>query len=393
MPDSLLVQLQPHQIEVEPGGTPVEAVLALQNLGRVVEQYTTEVSGLDADWFTAPVASVGLFPQDREQLRISFHPPRRPGLKAGTYPFRILVRARGGAEQETVEGVLDVRGFAVYRLDVTPRRLTGRRSGNYRVQLSNTGTADARLSLEGRDEQDALRFKFGHGGSALIAAGSKTELSLNVRPKRRPWLGPERTYGFKISAKPQDARGEVQTVEAEYTHRPLFTSWKPVRRVMGFVVLLLFIGFVITILSSVGVFGELPRRMAIAGAQVKTAACRVPVLDRLCPADVVVAKPEPAAPEACKFEYGFKDFADAEPKMVGNCTSYVAYDGFGNGLQWTEYGVLFWLKASNTVYYFVGDRVYAQVDNQTKLVDAPGRPLPPATTATVGPAAPAVISP
>ena len=38
--------------------------------------------GLDPEWFTAPVASVALFPQDRDQLHLSFHPPRRPNRSA-----------------------------------------------------------------------------------------------------------------------------------------------------------------------------------------------------------------------------------------------------------------------------------------------------------------------
>src|SRR6266705_2501179 len=96
----LQVELGPSRVEVEPGATPAEATVTLQNLGNVV--------GLDPEWFTAPVASVALFPQDRDQLHLTFHPPRRPGVKAGTYPFKVVVRARSGAPEESVEGILDV---------------------------------------------------------------------------------------------------------------------------------------------------------------------------------------------------------------------------------------------------------------------------------------------
>src|SRR5579859_6774999 len=107
-PSMITVELSPAHVEMEPGGTPVEVVATLQNLSNVVEQYSIEVTGLEPDWFTAPVASVSLFPQDKDQVRISLHPPKRPGLRAGSYPFRVVARARGNATQTSAAGVLDV---------------------------------------------------------------------------------------------------------------------------------------------------------------------------------------------------------------------------------------------------------------------------------------------
>ena len=99
MPDTLNVEVNPSKIEIEPGATPVEVTVSIQNLGDVVEQYTVEVTGLDSDWFTAPVASIGLFPQDKEQVKVRFHPPKRQGLRAGAYPFKVVVR--GAADRKS----------------------------------------------------------------------------------------------------------------------------------------------------------------------------------------------------------------------------------------------------------------------------------------------------
>jgi hypothetical protein len=92
----------------------------------------------------------------------------------------------------------------------------------------------------------------------------------------------------------------------------------------------------------------------------------------LCPARPS-SLPQPNA--QCAFDFGFKEFADAEPAMVGACTSNVSYDDFGNGVQYAQKGVLFWLKESNTVYLFTGDSVYAYVQGKPRLLDGSGRPV------------------
>src|ERR671929_2206566 len=99
VPDKLLVQLNTDQVVMEPGGTPFELVVTVQNLSKVIDQYTIDLTGLDRDWFTASVTSVSVFPDDRIPVRIMLHPPKRPGVRAGAYPFRVIVRSRETADQ------------------------------------------------------------------------------------------------------------------------------------------------------------------------------------------------------------------------------------------------------------------------------------------------------
>lgn len=371
----LQVELSPTRIEVEPGANPVEATITLQNLGNVVEQYSADVVGLDPEWFTAPVASVALFPQDRDQLRVTFHPPKRTGVKAGTYPFKVVVRARSGAQEETVEGVLDVRGFAVFRLDLVPRRLTSR-SGKFRLDIANSGTADVLLTLEARDQEDACRFKLGADATSQVRAGSSSQLPVRVIPKKRPWVGPDATYDFVVSARPQDARGDAQTTSGQYTYHPYFPSWAPLRRLGMFAALLLVLLIVFEILVASGVLGgaaeEFPRRMEIAGAQIKGFVCRAPGIDRLCGPSGIAAQPTPN-PDRCEFKFGFLQAWQTNNDLVGPCTTDAAYDSFGNGVQYTTYGTLWWLKASNTVYLFRNDSVYVFIEGKPRLLDGSGR--------------------
>jgi hypothetical protein len=364
------VELNEPRVDMEPGGTPREIVAKLQNLSNVVEQYTIEVSGIDSDWYTAPVSSVSLFPQDTDEVRISLHPPRRQGLRAGAYPFRVVARARGGTATASAGGTLNVQGVAVYRLvDLTPRRQTARGQGTYQLQIANTGAADVRLALEGADSEGLCTFRFPKQSEPLVGAGSRGEYPVVVRPKKRPWVGPEQSYDFTITARPVDARGEPQSISGQFTHKPMFRSL-PIWPVLKWVLIALAVLAIVVVLFSLGIPQEFGRRAEVASAQMCGNLRSVPVIGGACPRPSQLPPPD----SNCSFQFGFKEFADAEAAMVGPCTTNVIYDEYGNGLQYTKKGVLFWLKESNTVYLFTGDSVYAFVEGKPRLLDGSGRP-------------------
>jgi hypothetical protein len=117
-----------------------------------------------------------------------------------------------------------------------------------------------------------------------------------------------------------------------------------------------------------------PQRAGSAVGSVRGATCGVALIGFLCPPGTANAFQQlPAQDTACQFEFGFKEFADAEPKLIGECSSPVVYDKFGNGAQYTRNGLLFWQKQSNTVYFFQGDSLWAHVQGHTQLLYGSGR--------------------
>lgn len=371
MADTIEVDLSPKRLEVEPGASPAETTVTIKNTSRVVEQFTTELVGLDPEWFSASVNSVGLFPQDKDNLRVAFHPPKRPGVKAGSYPFRVVVRSRRGGEEEAVEGVLDVKGVAIIRIDLVPRRQTTRRKGKFTLTLTNSGTADTQVTLEAADEEEATRIKVKTKapGPVTIPAGGRIEIPLEVVPKKRPLLGPERTYEFGVAVRPVNPNEDAKEVKGQYTFRPLFPSWAPFMRLVFLVLGFGVFGAVSLTMTQMGFTREMPRRVGVTFAQAKALACRIPLLEGVCDTNTVAARPQPQ--RNCQWDPGFKAFAEAERVLVGTCITGVDFDGFGNALQYSENGVLFWSKASNTPYFFIGDRVYAFVDSRTRQLDGP----------------------
>jgi hypothetical protein len=240
--EELQIELSATHIEMQPGARPIEVTLLVHNRSRVVEQCTVEVVGIDADWFTHPARSVALFPGDSERLNVAFHVPNQPSLRAGTYPFSVVVRSRSSGVERRVEGAVSIPGEAAYAMDIAPRRLVFGGGGRFRVLLTNSGMADGELQLEASDVEEGVAFEFPQDQRRVVPANSTVEVPLVAVPRRRPWVGPERTYDFQVTARQPGSVAEVRSVHGQLVYRPHFASLGLVRRaalLAGLVVVLL----------------------------------------------------------------------------------------------------------------------------------------------------------
>jgi len=75
-------------------GESVEAMATLRNTGQTVDQFTLSIEGLEPDWYTLPVSSMALFPNDRDDIKIILHPPKTAQAMADSYPFQIKVTSQ-----------------------------------------------------------------------------------------------------------------------------------------------------------------------------------------------------------------------------------------------------------------------------------------------------------
>jgi hypothetical protein len=360
---SVRVEVNPTRIEMQPGETN-DLKVTLQNLSQAVLQFRVEIIGIDSDWYTAPTIGQAFYPNDvDDDIRITLHPPSR-GVRGGSYPLRIVVRSESGAEEGSVPVTLDLRAQTVYRLDMMPLRQTSHGNGKFRLQLTNTGNNDARIEFEGQDTEDLCRFRFPKGNQAAVIAATRTEVPVVVQPKSKPWVGQEHTYSFSITAKPVDARGDTRMVSGQYIHQPRFANlpiWG-ILKVVGVVLLALVL---LTLFIGTGTAQAFGDRFAQGKAQACGHLAGVFVLGAACPER-----------KLCAYAEGFKDFAATRPDFVGTCVNNAVYDQFGNGDQETSMGHLIWLKASNTIYFFTEDTLYAYYDRQIKKLDGsgPGNP-------------------
>ena len=362
MPGNLLVELNPQTPRIEDGRGAVDLTIVVQNQGDVLDQYQVEISGLDTAWYRQP-PDISLFPSERGEFKLNVR-PNGSRISRGNYPFTVKVRSHSGTVEESANGVLEVGGLGQLQLSFEHDEQTGHRQGTYTLRLSNDGSADVQAALEATDAEAACTIRFTRGNQVLVPASGRAEVQLQVRPRKRPWIGPDRTYKFSVTARALSGGAEPKSAPGAFTHRPWLRSWGPIKLIaftlVGAAVLLV----VAALLYSAGVPQQFPRRAAIGFNVARGSLCRIPALTSRCPIDAFAALPEREA--RCAYDGPFKDYADAEAALIGPCISSVSYDEFGNGLQYSENGVLFWQKDANTVYFFTGVDVYAFLQNKSQ---------------------------
>ena len=203
MSDKIKVTLSPTALEVNAGES-VELTATIHNRSQVVDQFTIALEGLAPTWYDFSVASVSLFPSDKDQIKVTIHPPKTAETKAGSYPF--TVRAISGADPEQSTGAeasVEVRTFAGLSADMSPTRLVGQ-SGTYIITLNNQGNADATQSFEASDPEEGLNYNFKPAEVTVPAGGSAT-VELVAKLKKKPKIDGEKEYPFQVVVKPSGA--------------------------------------------------------------------------------------------------------------------------------------------------------------------------------------------
>jgi predicted component of type VI protein secretion system len=227
--DEKLIELilDPPQLTVEAGAETQVAVTIINHTDHV-DYFDLQLEGIPRDWYrillpngqVGDPARVQLFSSPlhakpsadaMKQLRIVIAPPRSCQSRAGVHPLAISATTVGQPRmRRVVPSQLTVGRFEGLRFELEPKQIRGGR-GTYVATLQNLGNdvATAVLSSEGTDlieQWDRPQVLQGLG----LSSCAKDQVGLNVRVKRRHWLGPDRTYHLKASV----VAGTVQVSQA-----------------------------------------------------------------------------------------------------------------------------------------------------------------------------------
>ncbi len=241
--EQIRASLSPTALQVQAGVTPVQTTLQIQNLGEIVDKFLVEIEGLDEAWYSRSASSIALMPQATDQVQISFHPPKKKGVKSKEYPFAVTVRSQSRPEEATsIVAQLEVLPSIDFKLGVHPHRVSCRRKGTYQIKLDNTGVTDTTFVLDATDLDEGLRFRF-KTDNREITAWKTVEVPMIARPKRGSMVGERKRYDITVIA--TTAEGNTQSINCELYHNPFIGSWRLILRVVRAIVVLAILGVAI----------------------------------------------------------------------------------------------------------------------------------------------------
>ena len=209
-------------------GDAVEATAIIRNLGQSVDQLTLSIDGLAPGWYTLPVSSAALFPNDQDSLKIVLHPPKAPETRGGSYPFRVHVLSQEHPdERATVDLAVEIQTIPELELSLSPRTASGRK-GVYQVLVSNPGSAETTVRLAASDAKGALRCDL-QPESLTVPGGGQAEATLEARA-RGPGsiLGGKRQVDFRVSAALPGAE-EGKTIDGQMICIPWYQTLPRIR--------------------------------------------------------------------------------------------------------------------------------------------------------------------
>jgi hypothetical protein len=227
MPSKTEVTVTPTAFKLAPGDT-AEAIATMRNLGQSVDQLTLSIDGLAPGWYTLPVSSAALFPNDQDNLRIVLHPPKEAETRGGSYPFRVTVASQENPdERASAEMVIEIQSIPELELSLSPQTATGRR-GVYRVVASNPGSHDTTVHLRAKDDRGQLRYDL-QPESLTVPGGGRAEAVLEARATGLvSILGPGKQVSFEVSASLPGA-GEGKTIDGQMISIPWIQTLPRIR--------------------------------------------------------------------------------------------------------------------------------------------------------------------
>jgi hypothetical protein len=245
--EGIQVTVSQERVVLQPGGK-AEVFATLQNTGDVVEVFSIEIGGIEADWYSLSLSSVSLFPGDKEDIRVNLHPPTTTASKAGAYnAFVKVFSKRDPTIMSSAKVALEVGSVASYDLSISPRKATARK-GTFQVAITNSGNTAATYKLEGSDPGEDCNYEF-KADTIVVEPGATTEVQLIVKPKKKPFTGAAKTFPFNVKASPYGEAPEIKMVDAQLECPPRLRKWVLFAIIGGIVVVILIIVLLILLLT------------------------------------------------------------------------------------------------------------------------------------------------
>jgi hypothetical protein len=197
MANNIGASIEPEAVALQAGATG-EVIAKVKNLGQTVDQFTLSIDGIDPSWYTLPVSSVALFPNDQDDMRIILHPPKAMEDKPGRYSFRINIVSRENPDEIAAADLsIEIKPLLDLGLEISPEQAVGRRA-DYQVTVTNPHDSAATVRLEAADDRQRLRYRF-NIKTLTVPGRGRAGANLEVRPNWLAFFGGEKTFEFWVA--------------------------------------------------------------------------------------------------------------------------------------------------------------------------------------------------
>ena len=214
-------------VTVEPGQAAPLAIL-VENDSTTEDTVEIGILGLDGEWVIIPVSQIDLRPNDKQEVKVFFKPPRSSESSAGSFPFVIKVRSLTNSDQRTSGGMLTIKPFHSLSVELNPRRgvITSTKQNNvFTATIINMGNSEHDVQLSADDPEEACTYDF-DDEQVTLRPGQQMDVDFAVTPKKKSPLGSSRLVGFIVTARSTSVKGVASTVQGQLEIRPFFTPMK-----------------------------------------------------------------------------------------------------------------------------------------------------------------------
>jgi hypothetical protein len=218
----LRVNVAPERADASPGDN-LQFDVTVRNASDIVEHYGVEMLGLpDGATVRAEPEVAKLRPAESATLTVKVTLPVQPPPPAGTYVVGALVRSPYRHDvSRCVEVPIQLASVEQITMRTTPEVVTGGRTGQYTVEVTNGGNAPVRLHLAATDPERRVSIEFRpHYVDLLPGAGARAQLSVAAA---LPW-NKEKQRTLTITATPEMPGAVPVTGNATFIQEPRIAS-------------------------------------------------------------------------------------------------------------------------------------------------------------------------
>ncbi|HXH20673.1 MAG TPA: hypothetical protein VNN10_01495 [Dehalococcoidia bacterium] len=203
-----------------PADVSENAILTIQNRGKVAERYQLSVSGIPEDWIGFATSEVRLEPGASTQVPLRITPRTGADWPAGDYEFRVRAApvASPGLYAE-VGGLISISGVASFDARLAPVQAEGG-TATYTLTAVNTGDLPLSLTLEAADPEKMCRFKYDPPRD--LSPGQQAVVRLKAGARRNGIIGSRETFDFRVRVLPSgQPPSAAKLLDARFVHKPL----------------------------------------------------------------------------------------------------------------------------------------------------------------------------